>query len=190
MLTAYRGTRTDLHGFRMTENVVRYVESVKRRASRSRVSRSGPPASVTSSGSTAPHSSPRSTNAGERAGGGGLVEVAGVALVHVGPQPASADGRPVPEERVRRDVAAGQLGRMQVPALVEPALQRPAHQPGVQPPRGVHRIAGRPTGSTLVEPSDSRTPVPAAATCITAFAWSAAGCSMLWYAAAIPSEAE
>ncbi len=42
---------------------------------------------------------------------------------------------------------------------------------------------------TLVEPSESRTPVPAAATCMTAFAWSAAGWSMLWYAALTPQEA-
>lgn len=42
----------------------------------------------------------------------------------------------------------------------------------------------------FVEPSDSRTPVPATATCMTALAWSAAGCSMDWWAAAMPQEAE
>jgi hypothetical protein len=41
----------------------------------------------------------------------------------------------------------------------------------------------------LVEPSDSRTPVCAAAACITALAWSAAGCSIDWYAAATPAAA-
>ena len=40
--------------------------------------------------------------------------------------------------------------------------------------------AADPTGTMLVEPSDSVTPVPAAASCMTAFAWSATGCSMLW----------
>ena len=39
-----------------------------------------------------------------------------------------------------------------------------------------------------VDPPDP--PVPAAATWSTALAWSAAGCSIDWYAAAMPSDAE
>ncbi len=44
-------------------------------------------------------------------------------------------------------------------------------------------------GRTLVEPSETRTPVPAAATCMIAFAWSAAGWSLDWYAAETPTQA-
>ena len=88
--------------------------------------------------------------------------------------------RAVAEEGVGRREPGGQLRRVQVPALVEAALQGPPDQPGVQP-QAARTAVGRPTGSTLVEPSDSRTPVPAAATCITALAWSAAGWSRLWY---------
>ncbi|CPU68106.1 Uncharacterised protein [Mycobacteroides abscessus] len=32
--------------------------------------------------------------------------------------------------------------------------------------------------------------MPATASCMTDFAWSAAGCSIDWYAAAMPSDAE
>src|SRR5215217_7202460 len=94
--------------------------------------------------------------------------------------------------------AVGDLGLGQ-----GPAVQAPGHEPGqrlgggrlVQDPaagppdigpepgsgrRAAWTAAVSPTGSTLVDPSDSRTPVPAAATCMTALAWSAAGCSMLW----------
>ena len=47
-----------------------------------------------------------------------------------------------------------------------------------------------PTGRTLVDPSDTNAPVPAAATWRTAFAWSATGWSRLCWAGAMPSAAE
>ena len=94
----------------------------------------------------------------------------------------SADAEALAVERVRRGVPRRQLGRVQVPALVEAALQRAADQPVVVRPRGPRPRRRRRPGSMLVEPSESRTPVPAAAACITSLAWSAAGCSSDWCA--------
>jgi hypothetical protein len=46
-----------------------------------------------------------------------------------------------------------------------------------------------PTGSTFVAPSESHTPVPASATCMTPRAKSQTGCRMCWKAAVMPSDA-
>ena len=64
---------------------------------------------------------------------------------------------------------------MHVPALVVAAVEGAADQPRGAAARRRGPARRSPTGSTLVDPSDSRTPVPAAATCMTALAWSADG---------------
>ena len=51
------------------------------------------------------------------------------------------------EEDVGGHEPGRQLAGMQVPALVEAALQRPADQPGVQRPGGVHVVARRRPGA-------------------------------------------
>ena len=59
---------------------------------------------------------------------------------------------------------------MQVPALVEAGDERVADVLGVQPPRARcdrRSAAMRPIGMMLVAPSESQSPVPASATCIT-----------------------
>ena len=131
---------------------------------------------------------PAQQEPGQRPGGGRLVEDARRRSA-AGPGSAAAGTRPPapPPGRTRRSPrtasAAGpgagpSPGRSRVPGSAGPA--------GRAAPRPRARPRSAPTGSTLVEPSDSRTPVPAAATCITALAWSAAGWSMDWYCGGDP----
>ena len=70
-------------------------------------------------------------------------------------------------------------GRTRAPATAAPAGRAAARRPA---PR-----RGRPPAARSSSRRTAGRRCPAAATCITALAWSAAGCSMLWYAAAIPS---
>ena len=127
---------------------------------------------------------------GQGPGGRRLVEDPGVLPLDVVAQPGGRGVEPAAVERERRGVPGRQLGRVQVPALVVAALQGPADEAQVVAPRGAAPASRAPTGRTLVDPSERRTPVPAAAACMTALAWSAAGCSRLWWAAAMPQEAE
>ena len=97
----------------------------------------------------------------QRAGGGRLVEDARVAPVEVRGEAAGRGRERGAEERVGSHVPGHQLRGVQVPALVEAALQRPAHQPGVQPPGGVHLLAradrqhvGRPVDRVRPGPGD------------------------------------
>ena len=133
---------------------------------------------------------PAQQEVGERACGRRLVEDAGVPALDVGAQPARRGREPVAVEPERRREARRQLGRMEVPPLVVAARERAADQSQVVGPARRRTSSGVPTGSTLVEPSERRTPVPAAAACMTALAWSATGCSRLWWAAAMPQKAE
>ena len=95
--------------------------------------------------STAPQSSPRSTTDASARAVAGSSSTPAVGPVQVRGEAPGGGRQRGPEERVGGRVAGDQLGRVQVPALVEAALQRPAHQPGVQPPGGVHLLAsGRP----------------------------------------------
>ncbi len=76
---------------------------------------------------------------GERADGRGLVEDRGIGALEVVAQPSLGLGEAVAVEGERRGVSGRQLGRVQVPALVVAALQRPAHQLQVQLPAAAHR---------------------------------------------------
>ena len=131
--------------------------------------------------------------AGQGLGGRRLVEDAGGAEPPCPGSRAAARPRrrragPSPEEQVRRREPGRQLRRVQVPALVEPTVERAPDQPAraVRPVAGPSRVV-RPehVGGAVREPDAG----PAAASCITCLAWSATGWSMAWCSALIPSAA-
>ena len=104
-------------------------------------------------------------------------------------QPAGRRVEPGAEEQEGGQVAGRQLGRVQVPALVEPALERAADEPEVQrPSRRAPARSSRPAGRWSSR-RQTGTPVPAAASASRCLAWSATGWSIAWCPAAIPSAA-
>ena len=114
-----------------------------------------PDACRLSSVSRAPHSRPRQKEVGQRACGGRLVQDAALGPGRVAVQAVGGTGEAVAVEGVRRGVPRGQLGRMQVPALVEAALQGPAYQAQVQRPAAAYLLGvadredvGRAVGET------------------------------------------
>ena len=68
---------------------------------------------------------------GHRRGRRRLVKEAGVSSVYVRAEPLGCAGQPLPEKGVRRNLAAGQLGRVHVPALVDGPLEGSADQAGM-----------------------------------------------------------
>ena len=145
----------------------------------------------TSASSTAPQSSPRRTYLARARAVAGSSAISCPRRARRRP-PAGPARRPAPRGRTRTSRRTGSAagpgagpspGRSRAPASGGPAGGGCCQAARPRRPRP-------PTGSMLVEPSESRTPVPAAAACMTSLAWSATGCSSDWYAAAMPQNAE
>ena len=152
------------------------------------VGSSMPVAAATSSVEMAPQRTPRSTNPASARTVAGSSSTAPVVRVDgTSRRRSRCLGPALAVEGVGGEVPGDELVRVQVPALEEPALERPAHEPRVQPPR----VGGAPRrrAGCCVDPSERRMPVPATASCMMPFARSAAGCSIDWYCAAMPSAA-
>ena len=123
------------------------VAQPTRRAARAEtVARSVPVRSVTSSALDRAAVHPAQQERGQRLRGGRLVEHAALVAGQVGAEPRRRCVEAVAEEQVRRDEARRQLGRVQVPALVEAALAASAGRGGRAGPRPRARRARRRPG--------------------------------------------